>query len=198
MAGAIEAAAIKAAEKPDRTSYRYRGGWLQRLVTWYKTARYVSKSGVGNVIKYNADIWVTDGGYLEIGDNCTIQNYAFIALTMPKPRIILGNNVVVGRFSMLTNKNLIKIGNDVLIGAYVQIIDTDHGFAANQIIREQKAEIGEVVIGNDVWIGAGAKILKDVHIGDGAIIGANAVVTKDVPPNAIVAGVPAKIIKYRE
>lgn len=99
---------------------------------------------------------------------------------------------------MLTNKNLIKIGNDVLIGAYVQIIDVDHGMSADKLIREQDAQIGEVIIGNDVWIGAGAKILKDVHIGDGAIIGANAVVTKDVPPNAIMVGSPAKIIKYRE
>jgi acetyltransferase-like isoleucine patch superfamily enzyme len=54
-----------------------------------------------------------------------------------------------------------------------------------------------VIIGNDVWIGAGAKILRDVHIGDGAVIGANAVVTENIPPNAIAAGVPARIIKYR-
>lgn len=52
-------------------------------------------------------------------------------------------------------------------------------------------------IGNDVWIGASAMIMPGIHIGDGAIVGAGAVVTKDVPPYAIVAGVPAKIIKYR-
>ena len=181
----------------DKASYRYRGGFVQRIVSAYKIWRYFSKSGSGNVIKYNADIWVTSGGYLEIGSNCTIQNYAFIALTKPNPKIIIGDNVVVGRFSMLTNKNLIKIGNDVLIGAYVQIIDVDHGFEKNQIIRNQGAEIGEVVIGNDVWIGAGAKILKDVHIGDGAVIGANSVVTEDIPPYAIAVGSPAKVIRYR-
>jgi acetyltransferase-like isoleucine patch superfamily enzyme len=182
----------------DKASYRYKGGILQSIITSYKIWRFFSKSGVGNVIKYNADIRVTDGGYLEIGSNCTIQDYAFIALTKPYPKIIIGNNVVIGRYSMLTNKNLIKIGNDVLIGAYVQIIDVDHGMSIDKPVREQEAIIGEVIIGNDVWIGAGAKILKDVHIGDGAIIGANAVVTKDIPPNAIAVGIPAKVIKYRQ
>ena len=98
---------------------------------------------------------------------------------------------------MITNKNLIKIGNDVLIGAFVQIIDTDHGIEKFPTIREQQAIVGEVVIGNDVWIGAGAKILRDVHIGNGAVIGANAVVTQDIPPYAVAVGAPARVIKYR-
>ena len=185
-------------EKVDKASYRNRGGVIQKLISLYKLKRYFSKCGFGNLIKWNADIWLTEGAYLEIGNNCTIQNYALIALTKPSPKIIIGDNVVIGRFSMLTNKNLIKIGNDVLIGAFVQIIDTDHGFARDKLIREQSAIIGEVVIGNDVWIGAGAKILRDVHIGDGAIIGSNAVVTSDIPPYAIAVGAPARVVKYRE
>lgn len=60
---------------------------------------------------------------MEIGSNCTIQNHAFIALTKPNPKIILGDNVAIGRFSMLTNKNLIRIGNDVLIGANSVVIE---------------------------------------------------------------------------
>lgn len=57
--------------------------------------------------------------------------------------------------------------------------------------------VERTIIGNDVWIGHSATIKRGVHIGDGAVIGSNAVVTKDVPPYAIVAGIPAKIIKYR-
>ena len=98
---------------------------------------------------------------------------------------------------MITCKNLIRLGDNVLIGGYVQIIDHNHGFGVNDIIRNQPAEIGEVVIGNDVWIGAGAKILMNCHIGDGAIIGANSVVTGDIPENAIAVGIPARVIKYR-
>jgi acetyltransferase-like isoleucine patch superfamily enzyme len=98
---------------------------------------------------------------------------------------------------MITAKNLIRIGNNVLMGAYVQVIDHNHGMVAGVPIQAQAAEIGEVIIGNDVWIGAGAKILSNSHIGDGAIIGSNAVVTSDIPANAIAVGVPAKVIRYR-
>jgi acetyltransferase-like isoleucine patch superfamily enzyme len=150
------------------------------------------------VIKHNAEFWLTDNAVLEIGDNCTIQNFAFFQLTKPNPRVIVGDNSVIGRHCMITAKNLIRLGSNVLMGAYVQVIDHNHGIVAGRTIREQPAEIGEVIIGNDVWIGAGAKILANVHIGDGAVIGTNAVVTKDIPANAVAVGVPAQVIRYRE
>lgn len=182
----------------DRASYRNRGGLMQRLVSAYKSWRYLTKAGKRIVIKHNTEFWLTSNSVLEIGDDCTIQNYAFFQLTMPTPKVYIGNNTVIGRHCMITAKNLIRIGDNVLMGAYVQVIDTNHGIKSGQIIRDQRAEIGEVVIGNDVWIGAGAKILMNCHIGDGAIIGANAVVTADIPANAIAIGVPARVIKYRE
>jgi acetyltransferase-like isoleucine patch superfamily enzyme len=185
-------------EQPDRASYRNRGGWLQRLVSAYKATRYLTKAGSGIVIKHNAEFWLTDNAVLEVGEGCTIQNYAFFQLTKPNPRIYIGENTVIGRHCMITAKNLIRLGDNVLMGAYVQIIDTSHGVKAGQIIRDQKAEIGEVVIGNDVWIGAGAKILMNCHIGDGAVIGANAVVTEDIPPYAIAVGIPARVIRFRK
>lgn len=184
--------------QPDRASYRNRGGLLQRLASVYKAMRYLTKAGSGIVIKRNAEFWLTDNAVLEVGDGCTIQNYAFFQLPMPNPKVYIGKNTVIGRHCMITAKNLIRLGDNVLMGAYVQVIDTNHGVKAGQTIRDQKAEIGEVVIGNDVWIGAGAKILMNCHIGDGAIIGANAVVTGDIPPNAIAVGIPARVIKYRE
>jgi len=184
--------------QPDRASYRNRGGLLQRLVSAYKAKRYLTKAGPGIVIKHNAEFWLTDNAVLEVDEGCTILNYAFFQLTKPSPKVYIGKNTVIGRHCMITAKNLIRLGDNVLIGAHVQIIDTNHGMKAGQIIREQKAEIGEVVIGNDVWIGAGAKILMNCHVGDGAIIGANTVVTGDIPSNAIAVGIPARVIKYRE
>ena len=182
----------------DRASYRNRGGFLQKAISTYKLARFFTAYGSGNLIKGSSEFQLTDGARLEIGNNTTIQNYVFFQLTKPSPKVIIGNNTVIGRHCMITSKNLITIGNDVLMGAYVQVIDHNHGMSRTATIREQKAEIGEVTIGDDVWIGTGAKILMNVHIGSGAIIGSNAVVTSDVPAYAVVAGVPARVLKYRE
>ncbi len=182
----------------DRASYRNRGGAIQSLVSAYKARRYLTRCGHGVVIKHNAEFWLTDNAVLELGDNCTIQNFAFFQLTRPHPKVIIGENSVIGRHCIITAKNLIQMGSNVLMGSYVQVIDHNHGMAPGKPIREQAAVIGEVIIGNDVWIGAGAKILANVHIGDGAVIGSNAVVTRDVPTNAIAVGVPARVIGHRE
>lgn len=170
---------------------------LQRLVSAYKARKYLTKWGSGIVIKHNAEFWLTDNAVLEVGEGCTIQNYVFFQLTKPNPKVYIGKNTVIGRHCMITAKNSIRIGENVLMGAYVQVIDHNHGSKKGQTIRSQAAEIGEVVIGNDVWIGAGVKILNGCHIGDGVVIGSNAVVTGDIPPNAIAVGIPARVIKYR-
>ncbi len=182
----------------DRASYRYRGGWLQRVITAYFARRYFTKFGHNLLIKRSAEFKKVPHAVLEIGDGSTIQDYSFFQLTMPTPKVYIGSNTVIGRHNMITCKNLIRIGNDVLIGAYVQIIDHSHGIAKNTTIREQKANIGEVIIGDDCWIGAGAKILMNVHIGKGAVIGANAVVIENIPEYAIAVGAPARVVRFRE
>lgn len=181
----------------DKASYRSRGGLVQRAISRYKIARYFSVAGKDNLIKHNTEFWLTDGAVLEIGSRCTIQNYAFFQLTKPHPKVYIGDDTVIGRHCMITAKNLIRISNNVLIGAYTQIIDSNHGVAKSEIIRTQNATIDQVIIENDVWIGAGVKILSGVTIGQGAIVGSNAVVTSDIPPYKIVGGVPARVIKER-
>lgn len=182
----------------DKASCRNRGGFFQRLVSAYKAWRYLSRAGSSLLIKRTAEFRLAEGAVLEVGDNCTIQDFSFFQLTLPRPKVIIGKNTVIGRRNIITAKNLIRIGNDVLIGSDVQIIDHGHGIARSTSIREQPALIGEVVIGDDVWIGVGAKILMNVHIGTGAVIGANAVVVSDIPDYAIAVGIPAKVIKFRE
>ncbi|WP_287963183.1 acyltransferase [Alcanivorax sp.] len=182
----------------DVASFRNKGGMLQRLITKYKLARHFDSYGYGNVIKRSVQIVCTDGAELRIGSNCVIQDYTFIQLTKPSPKLVIGDEVVIGRWNMLTVKNHVVIGDFTRIGAFVQIIDHDHGISRAQKISDQQAVIRPVTIGSDVWIGAGAKILRGVQIGDGAVIGANAVVTRDVPSYGVAVGVPAKVIKYRE
>lgn len=182
----------------DKASYRYRGGFFQRIVSAYKLWRHFSRAGKGVMIKRTAEFLLTKGAVLEVGDNCSIQDFSFFQLTLPGPKVFIGNNTVIGRRNIITAKNLIRIGDDVLIGSDVQIIDHSHGISKGSRIRDQQALIGEVVIGNDVWIGVGARILMNVHIGTGAVIGANAVVVSDIPDYAIAVGIPARVVKFRE
>jgi acetyltransferase-like isoleucine patch superfamily enzyme len=92
----------------------------------------------------------------------------------------------------------ILIGSDVLIGSYVQIIDFSHGIERSCPTGEQRALIGEVQIDDDVWIGAGAKILMGAKIRGEAVIGANAVVRSEIPEYAIALGSPARVVKFPE
>lgn len=94
-------------------------------------------------------------------------------------------------FVQIVCADSIKIGNNVAIARDVIIRDTD----AHDIIDGKHKRTKSVVIGDHVWIGTRAIIMKGVTIGDGAVIAAGAIVTKDVPKNSVVAGVPAKVIK---
>jgi acetyltransferase-like isoleucine patch superfamily enzyme len=183
--------------KFDKASYR-NIGLLDRFLTFVKFARLNVGYGKGTVCKRNVEFSLTDNATIKFGNGCVIREYAFFQLTKPNPKLIVGNHVVVGRSSIITVKESVKIGDHTLIGSFVQITDHDHDTKANILISKQNAVIKPVSIGKDVWIGAGAKILKGVTIGDGAVVGANSVVTKDIPAYAIVGGVPARLIKYRE
>lgn len=116
------------------------------------------------------------------------------------PSIFIGNNSYIGENSHISACESIKIGNGVLTGRYVYISDNSHGNGS--LLQSSMPPIerplyikGPVVIEDNVWIGERVCILSGVHIGKGAIIAANAVVTKDVPANTIVGGVPAKVLK---
>lgn len=93
----------------------------------------------------------------------------------------------------------LRIGDNVMMGPDVTILTQTHNIERTDIpMRQQGMRVAEVVIGNDVWIGMRVVIMPGVKIGNGAVIGSCAVVTKDVPNFAVVGGVPAKIIKYRK
>ena len=114
-------------------------------------------------------------------------------------KITVGNHVEIGIGSVLYASSHVEIGNNVAIAAQCYIIDSNHGIEKNELIMNQVSKIkGPVVIEDDVWLGAGCKVLSGVHIGKGAVIGANSVVNKDIPAYAIAVGCPAKVIGYRK
>ena len=107
----------------------------------------------------------------------------------------VGNNVYINRQCYINGKKI--IGNNVQIGPRVSIIAVTHEMGDSNA-RAGTATIEEIIIGDGVWIGGCSVILPNVHIGKGAIIAAGSVVIKDIPPNVIVGGCPAKIIKKIE
>lgn len=116
----------------------------------------------------------------------------------PSGQITVGDNSYLGRWTIVLAHARVSIGSDCLIAPGCHITDVNHGIAPGRLIRLQELDSAGITIGNDVWIGAGCSILPGVTIGDGAVIGARAVVTKDIPPNAIAVGIPAKVVRYRD
>jgi acetyltransferase-like isoleucine patch superfamily enzyme len=130
---------------------------------------------------------------LELGAHCRLGRDVF--LDTNGGRIALGNHVRINAGSVLVSYSSITIGDDCLIGEYVSIRDANHGTHVGSPMRLQPHATAPIIIGNNVWVGRGAVILKGVHIGDGAVVAANSVVTRDVAPGTLVGGVPAKLIK---
>ena len=112
--------------------------------------------------------------------------------------LFIGDRSGIGKDSILGCTGNIIIGNDVMCGPQLMIFTTEHGHKLGQKMREQDLIVKDVIIKDDVWIGARVTILAGVTIEKGAILGAGAVVTSDVPSNAIAGGVPARVIKYRQ
>ena len=112
-------------------------------------------------------------------------------------RIAIGNNVFIGTGAEFNISHQIKIGDRCLIASGCKFVDHDHGFEQAGPIAPQIGKLGAIEIQNDVWLGANVLVLRGVKIGAGSVIGAGAVVTKNVPPNQIWAGVPAKMISER-
>ncbi|MEA2142056.1 MAG: hypothetical protein QOI64_486 [Solirubrobacteraceae bacterium] len=111
----------------------------------------------------------------------------------------IGAKTVLGQECTISAYQRVSIGRECVIADRVMLIDFDHGVVeVDRPIRLQGIYKRDVRVGNNVWIGYGACILRGVTVGDNAIIGTNAVVTTDVPANAVVGGVPARVIRMRE
>lgn len=134
---------------------------------------------------------------IHIGDNSRVGKNC-VMYTSRLGSIDIGNNVSINNNTHITAHVLISIGDNTLIAEGVGIRDHDHRFSSIAInIREQGYSSKPIIICPGVWIGRNSSILKGVTIGEGAIIGANSVVTRDVPPYSINVGSPSKVIRFR-
>jgi acetyltransferase-like isoleucine patch superfamily enzyme len=161
---------------------------------------YVKNIKIGNQVSVHANVTITcadEFSQINIGSNTVIKPYSMV-MTYPGGTISIGKNCSINPFCILYGHGGLMIGDNVRIAAQVIFIPANHNFSRADIsITEQGITRGGIIVGNDVWIGAGAKILDGVIIGDGVVIGAGSVVTKSIISNSVVAGVPAKIIAKR-
>lgn len=109
----------------------------------------------------------------------------------------IGERTYIGPYTCLSG-NYIKIGKDCLIASHSGLYANNHGFADPTCkIRDQRSTYKGIVIEDDCWLGSGVRVLDGVTIGQGSVIGAGAVVTKNIPPYSVAVGVPAKVITQR-
>ncbi|HEU4598706.1 MAG TPA: acyltransferase [Solirubrobacterales bacterium] len=131
------------------------------------------------------------GRFVWIGDGTKIRCHEGV--------VEIGEKSVLGQECTISAYQHVRIGEQCVIADRAMFIDFDHGVVeVERPIRVQGIYKRDVEVGNNVWIGYGACVLRGVSVGDNAVIGTNSVVTKDVPANAVVAGIPARIIRMRE
>lgn len=169
--------------------------WLKK-----KFIQFPSNSIIGSKVKFAGLKYIKVGEHTSICSNCIVTAWDSYQKQKFSPSIQIGNNVCIGEYSHITAINEIKIGDGVLTGRWVTITDNSHGNSSLsdlQIMPLERKLVskGPVIIDNNVWIGDKVTILPRTHIGEGAIIGANSVVTKNIPPHSIACGNPASVIK---
>jgi acetyltransferase-like isoleucine patch superfamily enzyme len=131
------------------------------------------------------------GRFVWVGDGTKIRCH--------EGEVIIGAKTVLGQECTISAYRRVRIGEQCVIADRAMFIDFDHGVVeVERPIRVQGIYKRDVDVGSNVWIGYGACILRGVRVGDNSVIGTNSVVTSDVPANAVVGGIPARVIRMRE
>lgn len=191
----------------------YRGAWRvcvvgYELVVWCKKVLVVEPTTralatrVGRRLRIERIPYLRQRGRIVLGDDVEISGKIGIAFNTAlglNPELIVGNRTFIGHQCSFSIARRVQIGDDCLIAGGTSFADNDgHPLDAEARRRGQRVrpeDVRPVTIGNNVWIGAGCRILKGVTIGDRAVIGAASVVTADVPAESIAAGNPARVIR---
>ena len=137
------------------------------------------------------------------GDRCTVGRGAVVAPSgllggEPGEGLVMGDHSNLGAWAYVGCSGFISIGSNVLMGPRVSLLAEDHNTAsADEPIKAQGVTRLPITIEDDVWLGAGATVIGGVTVGRGSIVAAGSVVTRDVEPFSVVAGVPAKLVRTR-
>ncbi len=134
-------------------------------------------------------IHIVEGSTIEIGKSVSFYQNVQIDMQSVGAQVKIGDKTFINRCSNIFCKDMVHIGSRCAISWDVTIMDNDFHYI------DDNDNSKPIYIGDDVWIGCHSLILKGVHIGDGAVIAAGSVVTKDVPSYSVVGGNPAKVIK---
>lgn len=153
-------------------------------------------------VAWKARVWpravirVVGGGNVQVGAGSQILDFAMLMTYGGDIRI--GSSCTVNPFCVLYGHGGLTIGDGVRIATQAVFVPANHGFEdpAVPIWKQPETRLG-ITVEDDVWIGAGARVLDGVRIGHGSVIGAGAVVTKSVPPLSIALGVPARVVGRR-
>jgi len=137
-------------------------------------------------------IFIGDDTFVMHGSELHVYNFR----DLPHAGIWIGRKCFIGEFCLIRGQGGVHIGDEVLLAPRVQILAVDHLFGdpTQPIIRQGISAEG-IVIEDGAWIGAGAILLDGVRVGKGSVVGAGAVVTHDVPPHAMVVGIPARVVR---
>lgn len=179
--------------------------WLRtpRDILYSQVVKYSFKAPIPSFVSFTPPLHLVNSKYVQLGERVRISEYSTISVwkrSSSAPSIIIGDNVKIGAFAHVTACNRIVIEDNVLIGKFVTISDNSHGRNDYSDIVKPPTKRplyskGGVIIKNHVWIGDKVTILSGVCVGEYSIIGANTVVTKDVPPYSIVCGNPGRVVK---
>ncbi len=149
--------------------------------------------------------FICPGVQLELGPHAKLRvgRWAWIGhgskIRVHEGEVSIGAKTVIGQECTISAFQHVSIGRECIIADRVMLIDFDHGVVeVDRPIRQQGIYKRDVNVGHNVWIGYGACVLRGVSIGDNGIVGTSAVVTRDTPENAVVAGVPARVIRMRD
>ena len=140
-----------------------------------------------------------DGGTIELGDRTHIYGESFLQTGSGGSLKIGENSHIHPRCQISAYKSSVFIGKEVQIAPNCAFYPYSHGIARGKLIQEQPLHSkGDIIVGDDAWLGFGVIVLDGVRIGKGAVIGAGSVVTQAIPDGAIAAGTPARVVKMRD